>query len=171
MKDTNKMKELLEKTVNRFCSDPVKVIEQELSLRSIVYELCGKPHDVGKLIGPSGCMVDSIQTLWAAMGTQLGKMVVINVNRTETREKKYKQFKLNPHYNEFFDCSLLQELVEFVFNDGVEIEVQEPDLETTRFVIKTDQKSDRLLEIAFNTIFNAIGYQVGRRLQVRIQSV
>ena len=170
MKDIQTMTELLEKTVNRFTSDPVRVINQE-SFSSIVYELCGKPHDVGKLIGPGGNMVDSLQILWAAMGKQLGKMVVINVNRTESREKKYNQFKLNTKYNDYEEMELITDLAEFVFNDGVEIEVQQPDVETTRFVIKTDQKSDRLLEIAFNTIFNAIGYQVGRRLQVRIQSV
>jgi predicted RNA-binding protein YlqC (UPF0109 family) len=149
----------------------VKVIDQELSLRSIAYELCGKPHDVGKLIGPSGCMVDAIQNLWGIMGGHIGKSVVINVNRTETREKKYKQFKLNPHYSEMFDYNLLHDLAEFVFNDGVEIEVQYPDSETTRFVVKTDEKCDHLLEIGFNTIFAAIGYQVGRRLQVRIQRI
>src|SRR5579872_6284483 len=120
MKDTNEMKDLLVRTMNRMSMYPVKISERT-TLRGIIYDVEPDAQDVGKIIGQQGNMIAAFDLIWNRIGAVFGKVISINVIKTDQRAKVFPKFKADPDYVVQPEISLLEEITRWLTDDGAQV--------------------------------------------------
>lgn len=172
MKDRKELESIMLAIVQRFTDKKPGAVSVELreTLRAFNITYQCEPRFVGRIIGPSGEMVDSLQVIANKMAGNIGKAVVVEVEKTQKRETDYHPFILDKNYKPTPDAKLLERIGHFAWNDGADVGIEDISDTTTKLTLFVDGEEDNDMRLSLCTVFNAIGRANGRKLLVDVQT-